>query len=113
MPKRRVPKFCSHVSYMSVKFIVLISVSNYLLVLLFFFLLNMVSISSYYLQRCQSGDDRANSDARWLRAWLACRFLQVAGSNPDGATFRRVITWSKLFTRICSGQLSLSSFRVH
>jgi len=45
--------------------------------------------------------------------WLACRLLdlQVAGSNPGGDTFQRVITLSKLFTQIYSGQLSLSSFR--
>jgi len=45
---------------------------------------------------------------RWLSGFLICRSqVQISAVT----LFRRVITSSKLFTHIYSGQLSLSSFR--
>jgi len=59
----------------------------------------------------------------WVQYWsirvvifsIQCRLLelQVAGSNISSVTFLWVITLSKLFTCIYSGQLRLSSFRVN
>jgi len=56
-----------------------------------------------------------NNEWGTVAEWLARCFLdqQVAGLNLGGSTFWRIVTLSKLFTRINAGQLNLSSFGIN